>query len=336
MVAKSSSTPWRAAVTALVICVACAFEFGLAASAGIIPKHFDAPTSMAFIGDHAFVTDGDTDTITLFNAVTEHFEHVPPTWFRLRAPQQVVAFGQYVWVSNGVPGTLSEFGPNGSRFVRTVNPNQQQTLVGNLVNADGSLWYLARTSNSIFQLNGTTGDVINQIKISSDEISNPDVMAFIDGNIWVSSYFSNTLAEINAASGQFIQKVMAPYEIETTSLAVNGNDLWISSNTGLSEIDGLTGVPLFSISASNNYLTGVTAVASGGGDIWIVSAQRDSLAELNASNGKLVRVITRREGGLSWPCDVVYRHGDVWVVNQNNNSVSEIDAATGKLVRNLR
>jgi DNA-binding beta-propeller fold protein YncE len=324
-------------MAALVVCVACAFEFGLTASAGIIPKHFDAPDSIAFVGNHAFVTDSDSRTITLFNAVTEHFEHVPPTWFRLEAPLQVVSFGQYAWVGNGVPGTLSQFGPNGSRFVRTVNPNQQETLLGNLVNYHGSLWYLAISSDTIFQLNGTTGHVISQIHLS---ITDPDVFALINGNIWVASYSTNVLAEINAATGVLIQKRTAPYGGATGSLTVTGNDLWASCGSGPSvgglwEIDGSTGASLLAVSASKHNLKGFVNIASGGGDIWVANRNKNEVAELDASNGTLVRLITGSDGDLSGPIDVVYRHGDVWVVNEDGNSVSEFDAANGKLIRNL-
>jgi hypothetical protein len=88
-------------------------------------------------------------------------------------------------------------------------------------------------------------------------------------------------------------------------------------------------------SANNNYLTGVVNIASGGGDIWVANWRKNVLAELDASNGKLVRLIRKSEGDLSAPIDVDYRNGDVWVVNEDGNSVSEIDAANGKLIRNL-
>jgi outer membrane protein assembly factor BamB len=62
---------------------------------------------------------------------------------------------------------------------------------------------------------------------------------------------------------------------------------------------------------------------------------KSSLTELDASNGHLVRVLTKAEGEFSNPNDVVYRDGEVWVVNGASNSVSEIDATNGTLLRSI-
>jgi streptogramin lyase len=269
------------------------------------------------------------------NAVTEHFEHVPPPWFRLATPGNAVAFGRYDWVSNGTTGTISEFGPDSSHFVRTVNPNQQATLAGNIINYKGSLWHQVITSSAIFQRSGTTGKVIKKIALSSDEITDPDFIALVNGNIWVSSYSTDTLVEINAASGQLINTETAPYQRATSSDTVNGNDVWFSGDGSLSEFNGDGGAFIRAVRAPNHNVRVDLNLASGGGDIWMADAQRQSLTELDASNGKSVRVITKSAGDFNWPINVVFRDGDAWVVNQNGNSVSEIDAASGTLIRKL-
>src|SRR5271154_1652476 len=151
MVTKAALARWRVVAAIVVVTVAATFEFGLTASAGTFPKHFDSPTAIAFVGNHAFVTDDGTDAITLFNAVTKRFEHVPATWSGLELPSQVVAVGKYAWVCSGGDGTFFEFGPDGSRFVRTVSPQKPQTpFIGNLATYGGALWFSAVSNNSIY------------------------------------------------------------------------------------------------------------------------------------------------------------------------------------------
>jgi DNA-binding beta-propeller fold protein YncE len=329
---KQRLTRSRALVTVLVVSISFIFDFGLSASAGTQPKHFDAPTAIAFVGNRAFVTDFDNDTFTLFDAVTDRFEHVPPEWFRLDDPAQVVTVGKYAWVCAGGQGTFSEFGPDGSHFVRTVSPQIPRIpFIGNLTASGGSLWFSSISNNSLYELNGTTGKVMNQTSLP---IKNPQFVIVMGEHIWVTSAFTNAMAELDLTTGQLVQSVSVPFIGGVMSFAINGNDLWLSDGNALAELNGSSGAVLRVVS-KRAYLRGEISLASGGGDIWIATGFKNTLTELNASTGKIVRTINKVAGEFSEPVDVVYRNGVLWVVNKTGNSVSQIDAASGKLIRNF-
>jgi hypothetical protein len=82
-------------------------------------------------------------------------------------------------------------------------------------------------------------------------------------------------------------------------------------------------------------------ISASGGRVWVVAhdnpvANYGSLAELNAHNGHLVRLISGRRFGWDFPTFVV-AGPDVWVTSQSggfngNGSVTELSGSTGVLV----
>jgi DNA-binding beta-propeller fold protein YncE len=72
--------------------------------------------------------------------------------------------------------------------------------------------------------------------------------------------------------------------------------------------------------------------------VWVANSEGNSVTELNASNGSLVRVINATADGFNFPTSVAVSGTHVWVTNNltNNNignSVTELNASNGSLVR---
>lgn len=91
-------------------------------------------------------------------------------------------------------------------------------------------------------------------------------------------------------------------------------------------------------------LCGDSDMAVSGSHIWLVgctfkshsifSARVQSVTELNASNGSLVRVVETRADGFDYPNYIAVSPRDVWVAN-DNSTVTELNASNGSLVRVL-
>jgi outer membrane protein assembly factor BamB len=76
-------------------------------------------------------------------------------------------------------------------------------------------------------------------------------------------------------------------------------------------------------------------IAISGGHVWVVNQEdgANSVTELNASNGSLVRVLRQHHYGFVHPDAIVASSGNVFVLNSNGDSITEINASTGSLVR---
>jgi serine/threonine-protein kinase len=77
-------------------------------------------------------------------------------------------------------------------------------------------------------------------------------------------------------------------------------------------------------------------IASDGTRVWVVNSNANSVTEINASNGRLIRVLKGASYGFYVPYAIASDGTRVWVVNSNANSVTEINAADGTPMRSTR
>ena len=75
------------------------------------------------------------------------------------------------------------------------------------------------------------------------------------------------------------------------------------------------------------------ALATDGKHVWVANIGANSVIELNASTGRMVRVISGASYQFNQPFAIAADGTHVWVANVNGNSVTELDATTGALVR---
>ena len=80
------------------------------------------------------------------------------------------------------------------------------------------------------------------------------------------------------------------------------------------------------------------AVAVQGARVWVANGGGNSVTEINANTGALIRIISASRYQLNEPQAIAATGATVWVLGSNdvsNTAVTEIDAATGALVRVL-
>ena len=78
------------------------------------------------------------------------------------------------------------------------------------------------------------------------------------------------------------------------------------------------------------------AVAVRGNRVWVANSD-DSVTEINAVTGALIRIVSGRQYGFNAPVAITTTPGAVWIVNIGSanpaGSVTEISASTGALIR---
>jgi hypothetical protein len=131
---------------------------------------------------------------------------------------------------------------------------------------------------------------------------------------------------------------------QATSYPLGGGGLYGGS---VSQISEATGRVVREIDTpADNFHFSIHDIVSDGTHVWIVNGsvgtpkgrRGDSVTELKASNGALVRVVLLRNGIYSDPVGLVSNAVDVWVTDQGGGtegigSVIELNASTGAVVR---
>ena len=78
---------------------------------------------------------------------------------------------------------------------------------------------------------------------------------------------------------------------------------------------------------------GPDAIAADPARVWVANHGGNSVTELSAATGALIRVIAGQQFQLDGPVAIAADASHVWVANATGNSLTEINAATGDLIR---
>jgi uncharacterized caspase-like protein/outer membrane lipoprotein-sorting protein len=80
---------------------------------------------------------------------------------------------------------------------------------------------------------------------------------------------------------------------------------------------------------------GPSAIAADGAHIWVVNPGSNSVTDLNASDGSLLKTLSAASYGFSNPDAIASDGTHVWVANSGSNSVTELNASDGSRVQTL-
>jgi hypothetical protein len=145
--------------------------------------------------------------------------------------------------------------------------------------------------------------------------STPNSIAADGSRVWVLNGGNDSVTELDARTGAWMRALKgAPYGI---SHAADGHQVW--------------SVPL-TVYSSQQVPTG-DSIAYADGHLWVANGK--SLAELNAGNGKLIRVLSGRRYNFTRPSVIAVAGAYVFVAGLGGNSVTVINARTGALAYTL-
>jgi hypothetical protein len=269
-------------------------------------------------------------------------------------------------------GTVTELNATTGALVRTVSLKNHGITGLSAVSADAhDVWVVADGGSRIAELSSTTGKVV-LVRRGRQRDDMSSGIALRANRVWIASpEISNGVIERNARTGLKVRTV-TPTVMEaqpgggpkvTTFLgpqyvAVDSHSVW-AANQGsvkvklvagsVTQINAVTGKVVRSIdTAADRFWGTISCIMSDGTHVWIVNGTNDyrgrmhgdTVTELNASNGSLVRVILLHHGIYSEPVGLVSNGTDVWVTDigggkDGNSSVLELSASTGAVVRTI-
>lgn len=117
---------------------------------------------------------------------------------------------------------------------------------------------------------------------------------------------------------------------EPWAIASHGSHLWVVNFAkNIVELDAKTGSVIRTITAGHLEPDSISYHA---GHLWVISGA--SVAELNASNGALIRVVRAKSYDFDFDSGPIDFSGpNAWVLNAHNESVTEFDTGSGALIR---
>jgi hypothetical protein len=120
---------------------------------------------------------------------------------------------------------------------------------------------------------------------------------------------------------------------EPWAIASHGSHLWVVNfSRNIVELDADTGSVIRIITAKVDGHLEPSSIFYNAGHLWVISSA--SVAELNASDGTLIRAIRAKSYDFDFDSGPIDFSGqNAWVLNAHDESVTELDARSGALIR---
>jgi len=313
--------------------------------------------------------------IRLVNAKADGF--IDPSGIAVSGNTVWIVSGSVVDV-NGTSnyGMVTELNATTGGLVRTVNLKKYGVTGFSAVSADAQhVWVTADGGEQVVELSNATGKVVRVFR-SRQVFGSPISGIATDGShVWIPSPKpgetggSGGMVERSAVTGAKIRTITPmemvvppgggnklPVYLRPRFVTVGAHYIWTANDAGsngrsVTQINAATGGIVRSIDTAadgfHSSISSINSIVSDGIHVWIVNGSTstslggswgDSVTELNASNGSLVRVVHLRNGIHSNPVGLVSNGVDVWVTDQGGGangigSVIELNALTGVVVR---
>jgi hypothetical protein len=273
---------------------------------------FDGLSDMAVVGADLFVSNalptspgGVGDSVTEINISTGALVRViSAPAYGFDNPDVMAVHGTDLFVANGLGASVTELNASTGALVRVIygfNYPVDMALAGD------DLFVLSNQGDSVTEVNASTGALVKVISSSAYQLVAPRVMAVSRDDLFVAHLTedgdANAVTEINVATGALVRILSGPaYKFsDPSSMVAVGGDLFVANYTGYRS-------PL-------------------------LNAAGDSVTEVNASTGALVKVISAPRYSLDSPDSMAVLGDNLFVANSGGNSVTELNASTGALVR---
>jgi hypothetical protein len=267
-------------------------------------------------------------------------------------------------------GMVTELNAVNGDVIRTVNLKNHEMTGLSAVSADAKhVWVAADGGEKVAELSAATGHIVH-IYRGGQKIVETSGIASDGGHVWIPSpEIGEGVVERNALTGKKMRTITpmhreappgggskAPVYLSPQYVSADAHYTWTGNEGGLTaklyggsvtQIDAATGKIVRMIGTPAYHFFGhISAIDSDGTHVWVVNGtvgtrngQRgDTVTELSATNGALIRVVRLHDSLYSDPVGVVSNGVDVWITDTGGGatgigSVIELDASTGAVVR---
>jgi len=290
-------------------------------------------------------------------------------------PTAIAVDGDHVWiVSSGVMyrngksrvGTATELNATNGGLIRVVSLKSRGLSGTASISTNGAdVWIATSGGGRVAKLSNTTGAVLRVFRTGKNLVAPGGIFSGYS-HVWIPSpSVSGGIVERNATTGAFIRtipdEVLAKTNGETYKMptalgpqyvTVSARYVWVANESGkgadgffgsISQINPSTGAIVRVIDKRKYGFSSTRAICSSGDAVWVVNGTvgtstgtaGDSVTELNAESGALVRFIPLPASLGSEPWAIATNGRDVFVADEGAGNVVELRATTGAVVRIL-
>lgn len=186
-----------------------------------------------------------------------------------------------------------------------------------------SIWYSNRNTETIYQVDPTSGEITQSIETGLDS---PSGIEATNDSLWVvtNSYSEkNYIHELNPNTGEEISKIPAPGS-SLGGLAYDGQNLWTTaegkSGTGIYKVNPQSGEVVKSLETRR--VSSTSGLAWGKGFLWVAGSQYIAQIDPSTPSGEPVQEF---ESPYVGPTGVAWDGGYLWETAPANNTITRVN-----------
>ena len=236
-----------------------------------------------------------------------------------------ISFGSgSLWVANRDDQTVSRVDPDTGSVMRTFPVGDTPT---GLAAVDGATWVVGTdgtdASVSVRRIDAQFDTVAEKVQIDNVVPGGPGAAAALGKTVWIAPS-SGLLTRLDPRTG-LVAREIDP-NTSPTAVAVAADATWVAGDAGT-----VTRVDPTGLKTPITVGYGPSAIALGGGGVWVANRGDDTVVRIDPSTRAVVTTIPVGKA----PAGVAFGAGSVWVANSGDGTVSRIDPEAGKVIETI-
>jgi hypothetical protein len=268
---------------------------------------FDVPVDITTGDGYIWVVNTGSHSITQLNSSDGSLVRVIESpKYQFYSPSAITYGDAHLWITSDGSSThnpsLIELNPTNGALVRVIHSKGLYSPFGITIHGQ-DVWVTNQQNNSVAEFNAANGSLIRVINASSYRFDEPYGIQSAKNDLWVSNGKGEyPMTEINASTGSLVRVIKAtklwsnnPSDVSTGTgpwnFDIDGATVWIANGANLVEISATSGALIRVVSDEADNFDFTQNVIADGTHVWASSFGSNSVAELNAANGDLERLI---------------------------------------------
>lgn len=253
-------------------------------------------------------------------------------------PGAIALDGAHVWIADNSDDSVTEISETTGAVIRIIRLGGPTPYGPFAVSSNGSrVWVAYDNGFTLTEINAVTGEIVKTIPSSRKPGHTLD-LAEIGSRLWLPNFIPSSVTEFNADTGTIV-RILGARKYNPYYVAADISHVWVLGPP-LAELSAKSGGVVREIGGGNSPIFDLPrAIADDGSRVWVSNYLSNSVVEIDARTGRVVRIIgghRQHDGTLfSTPVGISSDRIHVWVTNAGNNSVTELNASTGALIQLL-
>lgn len=260
----------------------------------------DAPSATLMVGADLFVANRANNSVSEFQASTRrHVRTIYGTRYRFSAPIALAVSGGDLFVLNA-GGSVTEVVVKSGAFVGTASGSAYKFKSPSAIAvAAGKVFVVNSGGNTVTVFNASTRAFTASLSGSSFGFSSPKGIAYDGANLWVTNQAGDSVTEVSPTTLHELKVVTSDegYFPDIGPIVYGDGYLFTASPPGSSPmvtqiVRSPLSEPWMMCNTNGPYLfNNPQALAVAGGILWVVNEGGNSLTEMNADSGALIRTV---------------------------------------------